>query len=129
RHVVRTQPGPGTEHLVGRADLEGAVVEAAALELAGAADQRHAVMVGVAAHEHHAARHHRLGIAIADLQPQHLGVEAHRRLEIADVQHHVADLLQLELTHPVTSNARATSRQAPYSTSSPASDPPLQYAK
>src|SRR5436309_14313025 len=43
--VVLAQPGPGAEHLVGRAHLEREVIERAALELRRAAHQRHAVMV------------------------------------------------------------------------------------
>jgi hypothetical protein len=54
-------------------------------------------MVGVAPHEDHAARHHAVRIAVADLQAEQLGVEAHRRLEVGDVEHDVSELSQLEL--------------------------------
>jgi len=57
---------------------------------------RDAVMIGVEAQEDHAARHHAVGIAIAHPQPEHVGVEAHRGLEVGDVEHHVTELAKLE---------------------------------
>ena len=96
-HVVLPQPGPRAEHLVHRAHLEGEVIEAAALAHRGPADEGHAVVVGIAAEKDHAARHHGVRVAIADLEAQHLGVKAQRRLQIGDVQHDMPDLPQLEL--------------------------------
>jgi hypothetical protein len=60
------------------------------------ADEADAVMVGAAAHEHHAARHHLVGINVRHLEAQHLGIKAHRALDIAALQHDMADLLDAE---------------------------------
>src|SRR5215471_13434522 len=95
-HAVLLEPGPRAKHLVGRPHLEGEVIEAAALELRRAADERHAVMIRVAAEEDHAARDHAVRIAIAHEQAQHAGVEANGRVEIAHVEHDVTDLGELE---------------------------------
>ena len=57
-----------------------------------AADERDAVVIRVDPHEDHAARHHRRRIPIADLKTEHLGVEAHGRLEVGDVEHDMAEL-------------------------------------
>src|SRR5262249_60032706 len=54
RHAVLTKPGTRAEHLVERPDLEGEVIEAAAPGLLGAAHERHAMVVGVAAENDHA---------------------------------------------------------------------------
>src|SRR4030095_17170917 len=48
--AVLPQPRPRAEHLVDGADLEREVVEAAALTLRSAAEERHAVMGGLPAH-------------------------------------------------------------------------------
>ena len=53
-------------------------------------------MIGVAAQEHHAARHHLLGIDVGDLEAQHLGIEPHRALDIAHIEHDMADLADAE---------------------------------
>src|SRR5262245_17469880 len=58
RNASLSQPLPRLEDLVECGHLEREVVEAARRSLDCAADQRDAVMVGVAAEEHHAARHH-----------------------------------------------------------------------
>src|SRR5439155_12418258 len=53
----------------------------------------------VAAHEDHAAGHHGVRVAIADLETEHAGVEAHGGLKIGDVEHDVTELAQLERKH------------------------------
>jgi hypothetical protein len=96
-HALLAQPRAGPEDLVERADLEGEVVQAAALAPGGAPDEGDAVMVGVDPEEDHAAGHHGVRIAIAHAEPEHAGVEGHRAVQIGDVEHDVADLPELEL--------------------------------
>jgi hypothetical protein len=50
------------------------------------------VVIGVAAKEGYAARHHAGRVAIADLKPEGGGIDVHARLEIADVEHDMTDL-------------------------------------
>jgi hypothetical protein len=96
-HALLAQPRAGPEDLVERADLEGEVVQAAALAPGGAPHEGDAVMVGVDPEEDHAAGHHGVRIAIAHPEPEHAGVEGHRAVQIGDVEHDVADLPELEL--------------------------------
>jgi len=49
-------------------------------------------MIGIAAHEDHAARHHLQRIDVGDREAQHLRVEPHGALEVADVEHDMAEL-------------------------------------
>ena len=60
------------------------------------ADQGQAMMVAVAAQEHHAARHHRAGIDVRHLEAQHLGVEAPGTVEISHIDDRMADLANSE---------------------------------
>ena len=84
-------------HLVEGRDLEGEVIELDIRRLGRhRADQRHAVVIRVAAQEHHAARHHLLGIDVGNAKPQHLDIEPRRALDIADIQDDVPDLADLE---------------------------------
>src|SRR5262249_20629836 len=96
RDVVLAQPGASAKHLVRRADLERKVIQRGALELGRAADERDAMVVRVEAEKDHPAGHHAVGIAVADRKAEHVRVEAHRRLEVGDVEDHVAELAQLE---------------------------------
>ena len=99
-HAVGLQVRARPHHLVEARDLEGEMVELVAVRgPAGAADERHAVMVGVAAQERHAAGHHGLGIDVRDLETEDPGVEVDRPPDVLHHQHHVADLPDLE-GHP-----------------------------
>ncbi len=62
-----------------------------------APDEGDPVVIRAHPEEDHAAGHHRIGIPVADLEAEDPRVEAHRALEVADVEHHVADLAELEL--------------------------------
>jgi hypothetical protein len=84
---------------LGVLQLRGPTFNGGLVELGRAADEGDAVVIGVDAHEHHAAGHHRRRIAVAHLQPEHLRVEAHGGLQIGDVQHDVAELSELERLH------------------------------
>src|SRR5262249_22106361 len=105
RHAVPLEPGAGAEHLVERAHLEGEVIQAAscgfgrlaiAARLLAASHEGDAMMIAAHAEKDHSTRHYAVGIAIGDAQPEHVLVEAEGRVEVADVQHHVADLSELE---------------------------------
>ena len=85
------------EHFIERANLERHVMQLAFFRRPGrAADQCHTVMIGIAAHEHHAARHHVVAVDIRYLEAQHAGVKRHRTFEIGNHQHHMADFTQFE---------------------------------
>jgi hypothetical protein len=60
----------------------------------GTADQRHTVMIGIAAHEHHAAGHHVVAVNVRYLETQHAGVKRDRAFEIGDHQYDVADFVE-----------------------------------
>ena len=57
-----------------------------------AADERDAMVIWIAAHEHHAARHHVLGIDVGDLESQHLRVELRGLAQVARPQDDVTEL-------------------------------------
>ena len=61
--AVLLQVIAGAEHLVERGELEGEMMQALVRRRIGraVADQRQAMVIAVAAQEHHAARHHRPG--------------------------------------------------------------------
>jgi hypothetical protein len=61
-----------------------------------AAHQRDAVVVGVAAHEDHAARDHLLRVDVRDPEAEHLRIEVRRALQVGDSDHDVTELLRLE---------------------------------
>ena len=99
------QMGARLQHLVDGGDLERHVMHAGAPRsgirpLAGA-DQGDAVMVRVAAHEDHAAVHHRVGIDVRDPEAEDAGVEIDRALQVGDVEHDMADLADVEGQRPV----------------------------
>jgi len=62
----------------------------------GRADKRDAVVVGVAAQEHHAAGHHFFRVHIGDLKPEHLDIKPGRAFDILHVQHDMPDLADAE---------------------------------
>src|SRR5260221_3634349 len=96
-YLVFAQMVARADHLVERRDLEGNVVELDVGRLPRhRADQRDTVMIRIEAHEHHAARHHVGAVDVGDLEPEHLGVEAHRAVEVADVEHDMAELADAE---------------------------------
>ena len=77
RHVMLAQMVARAHHLIQGRDLERHMVQAAGAGFAaGRLEQRDAVMVGVAAQEHRAARHHVVAVDVGDLETQHVGVEA-----------------------------------------------------
>src|SRR5712691_1102547 len=90
------EPRARPEHLVERPHLEREVVQAARVQLRGPAHEGDAVMIGIAAEKDHPARHHAIGIPVADLEAQHFGIEAQGRLEVGDVEHDMTDLSKLE---------------------------------
>src|SRR5215470_11387603 len=105
-HAVLAEPGAGAKHLVERAHLEREVIEAparclgdlaVALRSLPAAHQRNAVMIAVDTHEHHAAGHHAVRVTVGHAQAEQVLVEAQGSIEIANVQHDVSDLSELEL--------------------------------
>src|SRR6266567_3615516 len=97
RNLLRAKEIAGAQHLVERAHLEGHVVEFLVVRLARHdPDERHAVMIGIAAHEHHAAGTHASGINIRHLKAQDLRVEAYGASHVADVEDDVADLVDAE---------------------------------
>ncbi len=53
-----------------------------------------------------------VGVAVADLEAEHLGVEADGRVEVAHVQHDMADLAELEPRRRVV-HVRVSSAQPP----------------
>ena len=125
--AVLLQVIAGAEHLVERGELEGEVMQRLlGLAAAGsAADQRQAMVIAVAAQEHHAARHHVAGIDVGDPEAQHLGVEALGRFEVGDIDHGVADLLDGEgrvhgFRLPCRNQVKASSRRSSPQKSSPA---------
>ena len=85
------------DDLVEVGDFEGDMVE---LDIFGRprhrADQCDAVMVGIAAQEGHAARHHLLRIDVGNLEAQHLGIKPHRARDIAHVDHDMANLADVK---------------------------------
>ena len=84
-------------HFVEGRDLKGNVVQLDILRRRiRRTDKRDAVMVGVAAQKHHAARHHLLGIDVGDLEPQHLGIEPRRTFDILHIEHDMPDLADAE---------------------------------
>jgi hypothetical protein len=97
RHVVLAQVLARPQHLVQRGDLERHVMERAMRRLAlGKLEQRHAMMVGGAAQEHRAARHHVAVIGVGNGKAHHLGVELRRGERVLHVERHVADLVAAE---------------------------------
>ena len=62
--ALRLQVIAGAKHLVETRELEGEMMQALAIGVALVADQRQAMVIAVAAQEHHAARHHRAGIDV-----------------------------------------------------------------
>ena len=86
------------EHFIERGHLEGEVMQFALFGGAGhPAYQRHAVMIGIAAHEYHAARHHLFRIDIGNLEAEHASVEIDRALQVGRAQDDVPDLRDPEV--------------------------------
>ncbi len=54
-------------------------------------------MIAVAAQKHHASSHHLFGINVRDLEAENVSVKLGGALEIGDLQHHMADLGDVEL--------------------------------
>ena len=77
--------------------------------LCPAADQRDAVVVRIEPQEDHPAGHHAVRIAVAHLEAEHLGVEAHRRVEVGDVEDHVSDLSKLKRRRRICRHVRLSS--------------------
>ena len=91
--VVPSQVIACAQDLVECRNLEGQVIELEALRCADQRpDKRHAMMVGIAAHEHHAAGNHLLGIDIRDREAEHLCVELNSALEVGDIEHDMTEL-------------------------------------
>ena len=53
-------------------------------------------MVRVAAQKDHAARHHRLGVRVGDLEAQNFGVEPGRALHVAHIENDMPELADAE---------------------------------
>jgi hypothetical protein len=58
------------------------------------------MVIGIAAQEHHAAFHHRLGIDVGDPQAEDAGVKRNRPLHVAHLDHDMAELRQVESPCP-----------------------------
>ena len=97
RHLVLAQVIARTQHFIERRHLEGQMIEIVrGRRVLEGSDQRNAVVIGIAAHEHHAAFHHLVRVDIRHAKAEHAGVEAHAAIEIRHVEHHVPDLVDLE---------------------------------
>ena len=83
--------------LVEGCDLERDMVELDIIRFGlQRADERNAVMVGVAAQEDHAAGHHLLRIDVRNLEAEHLGVEPCGPLDVAHIENDVSQLADTE---------------------------------
>ncbi len=97
RDVVLLQMLPHPQQLVERRHFKRQVVQFDILGAVGhRADKANAVMIGVEAHEHHAAGHHLRLVDVRNLEPENLRVELHGSLKIAAVQDHMSDLRDRE---------------------------------
>src|SRR5205823_1310468 len=93
RHAMLAQALASMEDFVQRIDLERHVVQLALFRWSRhRADERDAMMVRVAAHEHHATRHHLLGIDIRYGEAQDPGIESDGLRQVPRPQNHMADL-------------------------------------
>src|SRR5262249_37563243 len=124
--AVLLQVIAGVKHLFEGGELEGEMVQALVLLGVLAADQRQAVVIAVAAQEHHAARHLAAVVDVGHLEAQHVGVEARRALEVGGEDHGMADLAHGEggsrhrTTFPCRYHERASSsRSSPQNSSLP----------
>ena len=64
--------------------------------LAGA-DQRQAMMVGIAAQKNHPARHHCFRVNVGNFEPQYLGVKSGGFLQVADLQHDMTEFTDMKV--------------------------------